>query len=210
MIRACVGDWQADGGETASPMEEIVSMEEVSYDDGTKKRRVQVRRDENHFVVTIDGQPYRVQAELLQPGQLQITFGNKVYKCVVAQEGDRRFVFLEGQMYELKKLETAALATQEVDLHDESQALGEEQEGDVVAPMPGRVVKVLVKEGDIVETGQDLIIVEAMKMENRISAPYGGRVTRIHFQEGDQVGDGTPLMDLEPLNTDFEVEEVQY
>jgi len=160
-------------------------------------------------VVTIDEQPYVVQAELISPGQLQITLDNKVYTCVVAQEGNRRFVFLDGKVYELTKLEKTALATQDLELPTESASLGEDQEGDVVSPMPGRVVKVLVKEGDPVEVGQDLIIVEAMKMENRITAPFAGRVTRIHFQEGDQVNDGMPLIDLEPLNTEREVKEVQ-
>lgn len=184
-------------------------MEEVNYDDGTQKRRVQVRRDKDKFVVTIDGEPYSVQAELLSHGELQITLGTKVYKCVVAQEGNRRFVFLDGKVYELIKIEQTAFAAQDLELQPESASLGEEQEGDVVSPMPGRVVKILVKEGDLVEMGQDLIIVEAMKMENRISAPYSGRVTRIHFQEGDQVSHGTPLVDLEPVQKDLEVEEVQ-
>lgn len=184
-------------------------MEEVNYDDGTQKRRVQVRREKDKFVVTIDGEPYTVQAELLSPGELQITLGTKVYKCVVAQEGNRRFVFLDGKVYELTKIEQTAFAAQDLEVQPESASLGEEQEGDVVSPMPGRVVKILVNEGDLVEMGQDLIIVEAMKMENRISAPYAGQVTRIHFQEGDQVSHGTPLVDLEPVQKDLEVEEVQ-
>lgn len=190
-------------------MEEIVRMEEVNFDDGAQKRKVQVRRDKDKFVVTIDGEPYTVQAELLSPGELQITMGTKVYKCVVAQEGNRRFVFLDGKVYELTKIEQTAYTAQDLEFQSESTSSREEQEGDVVSPMPGRIVKILVEEGELVEMGQDLIVVEAMKMENRIGAPYAGRVTRIHFQEGDQVSHGTPLVDLEPIQMDLEVEEVQ-
>ncbi|MFQ6123790.1 MAG: biotin/lipoyl-containing protein [Candidatus Heimdallarchaeota archaeon] len=184
-------------------------MEEVNFDDGAQKRKVQVRRDKDKFVVTIDGEPYTVQAELLSPGELQITMGTKVYKCVVAQEGNRRFVFLDGKVYELTKIEQTAYTAQDLEFQSESTSSREEQEGDVVSPMPGRIVKILVEEGELVEMGQDLIVVEAMKMENRIGAPYAGRVTRIHFQEGDQVSHGTPLVDLEPIQMDLEVEEVQ-
>ncbi|MFX0116194.1 MAG: biotin/lipoyl-containing protein, partial [Candidatus Hodarchaeota archaeon] len=67
----------------------------------------------------------------------------------------------------------------------------------LAAPMPGRVVKVLVKPGDMVEAAQDLIILEAMKMETRISAPFGGMVVEVNFSDGDQVEQGDKLMEIE-------------
>ena len=176
--------------------------EEMNYDDGTDERRVQVRRDQDNFVVTIDDRPYTVQAELIGPGQLQITMNNKVYTCAIAQEGNRRFVFLDGKLYELRKIEKPAYTTYEHSSPADSTILSDYSEGDVISPMPGRIVKLLVQEGDIVESGQDLLIVEAMKMENRIKSPYSGRVTCIHFQEGDQISDGAPLMEIEPLKPD--------
>ena len=177
-------------------------VEEMNYDDGTNERRVQVRRDQDNFVVTIDERPYTVQAELIGPGQIQITMDNKVYTCAIVQEGNRRFVFLDGKLYELRKVEKPAFTSYEHGALPDSTILSDESEGDVISPMPGRIVKILVREDDIVESGQDLLIVEAMKMENRIKSPYSGRVTCIHFQEGDQISDGTPLMEIDPLNTD--------
>ena len=176
--------------------------EEMNYDDGTNERRVQVRRDQDNFVVTIDERPYTVQAELIGPDQIQITMDNKVYTCAIGQEGNRRFVFLDGKLYELRKVEKTAFTSYEHGDLPDSTMLSDESEGDVISPMPGRIVKILVQEADIVESGQDLLIVEAMKMENRIKSPYSGRVTCIHFQEGDQISDGTPLMEIDPLNTD--------
>lgn len=67
----------------------------------------------------------------------------------------------------------------------------------VFAPMPGRVVKVLVSVGDEVKERQQLIIVEAMKMENPVSAPAAGKVKAIHFAQGDQVDTESPLVELE-------------
>ena len=54
----------------------------------------------------------------------------------------------------------------------------------IVAPMPGRVVRVLVAPGDIVTAGQGLVVVEAMKMENELRAPRGGTVAEVRAREG--------------------------
>lgn len=64
------------------------------------------------------------------------------------------------------------------------------------APMPGRIVKLLVAEGDTVEKGQGLLIVEAMKMENELKAPASARVERILVTEGQGVEKGARLIEL--------------
>jgi biotin carboxyl carrier protein len=66
----------------------------------------------------------------------------------------------------------------------------------VIAPMPGRVVRVLVAPGDEVATGQGLVVVEAMKMENELRAGRDGHVAAIHVQEGASVDAGTLLIEL--------------
>ena len=68
----------------------------------------------------------------------------------------------------------------------------------VRAPMPGLVVKVEVEEGEWVEAGGGLLVVEAMKMENSLTAPVGGRVGTIHVVAGQTVEKDEILMDLLP------------
>ena len=68
---------------------------------------------------------------------------------------------------------------------------------DVTAPMPGKVVRVLVAEGDPVEEGQGLIVVEAMKMQNELKAPRPGRVVRLVVQAGAAVRAGEVLATVE-------------
>jgi biotin carboxyl carrier protein len=68
-------------------------------------------------------------------------------------------------------------------------------EGVVVAPMPGMVLGLKVKEGEKVQAGQVLLLMEAMKMENAIAAPFAGTVSRVHVREGDSVGEGDRLVD---------------
>jgi len=70
--------------------------------------------------------------------------------------------------------------------------------GEVVvsAPMPGLVVRVLVPEGERVEAGARLVVLEAMKMENALRAPRAGTVARVHVREGVAVEKGAPLVTL--------------
>lgn len=69
-------------------------------------------------------------------------------------------------------------------------------EGLVAAPMPGKVVRLLVAPGDVVGRGQLLAVLEAMKMEHRLEAPRDGRVVAVHVAVGEQVEEGTILLDL--------------
>lgn len=73
----------------------------------------------------------------------------------------------------------------------------EHGEGRLTAPMPGKVVAVLVEPGAVVEKGAPLIVMEAMKMEHTIGAPTAGKVTEVLYAVGDQVADGAQLLVLE-------------
>jgi acetyl-CoA carboxylase biotin carboxyl carrier protein len=68
---------------------------------------------------------------------------------------------------------------------------------DVLAPMPGTIVDILVKEGEEVLEYQEVLILEAMKMENAIPAPVGGTVKQIKVQVNDKVATNQVLMVLE-------------
>lgn len=69
----------------------------------------------------------------------------------------------------------------------------------VKSPIPGRVWQLLVKEGDIVKVGQDVIIVEAMKMENNIASDFSGRVHKILVAQGDSVAAESAMIEIEEL-----------
>jgi biotin carboxyl carrier protein len=72
-------------------------------------------------------------------------------------------------------------------------ALAAEGRQQVVAPMPGKVIRVLVCHGEAVEAGQGLLVVEAMKMQNEIRSPKSGTVERVMVAEGQAVNAGEPL-----------------
>ena len=70
--------------------------------------------------------------------------------------------------------------------------------GSTVAPMPGRVITVLVATGDVVAAGQALLTLEAMKMEHQITSPHAGTVSEVFVQPGQQLDSGQPLVTVDP------------
>ncbi len=67
----------------------------------------------------------------------------------------------------------------------------------ILAPMPGKVIRVLVAAGDVVEAGQGLIVVEAMKMQNEMKAPKAGTIAQLNAMEGATVAVGETLLVIE-------------
>ena len=84
-------------------------------------------------------------------------------------------------------------AQQEADEQDNAPITGKT----VDAPMPGSIFKILVKPGDTVQKGQNVLVLEAMKMENNITSDYTGTVKRILVKEGKTVTAGTKLIEIE-------------
>ncbi|WP_296654049.1 acetyl/propionyl/methylcrotonyl-CoA carboxylase subunit alpha [Paraburkholderia sp.] len=112
--------------------------------------------------------------------------------------GDTRVtgrVFIDGDVFHVFCLGTAmSFEWQNLLAHAADSDHGE---GRLTAPMPGKVIAVLVEPGAVVEKGTPLVVMEAMKMEHTIGAPFGGTVTEVLYAVGDQVTDGAQLLVLE-------------
>lgn len=122
--------------------------------------------------VRVDGEPRRI--ELLDPGPPML-FLLEGRPCEVVAEGPGEYRIVGSNVK--VRVGTGAVKREAATTRGNG----------LVAPMPGRVVKVLCQLGDLVETGAPLVVLEAMKMENELVAPHGGRVTEVFVSEGNAV-----------------------
>ena len=67
----------------------------------------------------------------------------------------------------------------------------------IIAPLPGNIIELLVRPGDMIEVGQAVAVLEAMKMENELQAEYAGTVVSVNVAEGDVVQIGTEIITVE-------------
>jgi 3-methylcrotonyl-CoA carboxylase alpha subunit len=114
---------------------------------------------------------------------LSIRLGEQSMHGTVRRDGDLFHVFTNGGHHTLAYKDPMAHA-------GEAEAAG----GRLTAPMPGKVVAVMVEAGQAVKKGEPLVIMEAMKMEHTIAAPSDGMVEEVLYAVGDQVADGAPLL----------------
>ncbi len=84
-----------------------------------------------------------------------------------------------------------------VGFHNQTK-ISDQKSGQVMSPMPGLIIDILVKEGDYVQEGDTLIIQEAMKMQMKIRTPSSGTITKINTKPGNQVDKGVLLISIDP------------
>jgi biotin carboxyl carrier protein len=142
--------------------------------------------------VLLAGEPVEVDA-VDADGALSVRVGDKVFDLWLETDGDR--VGFVGSGYRA----VARVESDRSRLAGVASRVGGAGPSRIVAPMPGRVVKVLVAQGDTVAAGAPIVIVEAMKMENELSADRPGVVVGVHASEGDTVDGGAVLVTLGPV-----------
>jgi acetyl/propionyl-CoA carboxylase alpha subunit len=140
-------------------------------------------------------------------GVYRVTIGDKTLELDLVKTGAHEVsVLIDGLSYDLGLEKTdqgfAVLLRGdrfEVELKDavKGAALGRVAHAGptrLTAPMPGKIIKVLVSVGEAVEAGRGLVVMEAMKMENELKAPRGGTIQEIRVLEGQAVEMGAPLL----------------
>jgi len=118
---------------------------------------------------------------------LDVVVDGRARQVVIARTRDRIHVALDGHAWVFERVDDAA-----------GGAAGGAGSGTVTAPMPGKVVKVLVAAGDAVTAGQPLLVVEAMKMETTLAAEIDGTVKSVNASTGDTVDAGAVLVEIAP------------
>ena len=168
------------------------------YEIGDRLRVVEVLRQADGHRVIVDGRAHVVETFRVGPSGWSLIVrdeqggGRSVDAVVTGQTGNGTLdVYLDG--YRIPVHLRTGMGRRSRDV-DSVRGVGPQR---VNAPMPGKVVRVLVKAGDTVQARQGLVVVEAMKMENELRAARAGTVRDVFVREGQSVDAGTPLVAVE-------------
>ena len=156
-----------------------------------KTHKIELERAGATWRCKLDGSEFPVDVTSVQSGVLSILIGGKSYE--VKQEntalgttvvvGDRRFQATVRDPRSLRSRRSSGAA--------------EEGLKRILAPMPGKVVRILASAGTAVEAGQGVVVIEAMKMQNEMKSPKKGVVRKINVTEGSAVEAGQVLAEVE-------------
>jgi biotin carboxyl carrier protein len=143
-------------------------------------------------IVTIDGKQSEVEldgsVQVVGVGEdeVELRVGERTHVVPYVIQGSTVSFVFEGETYVAEVVDRA------------SRAKARHRDHSTSAPMPGLVLKLLVKQGDVVTKAAPLLILEAMKMEHQIVAPFDGTVTAVNCREGELVQPGVELVEVTP------------
>ncbi len=151
--------------------------------------------------LSINGKEVVIDVHELDSNSVSFSLNNKVYgigiessakgKLIVTKEGRNTKVINSGSKMVVMGKELDILLPRNSRMKGKTEVLGS-----MVAPMPGKVLKIIKKLGENVKKGDAILILEAMKMEHTIKADQDGKIEKIYFQEGEQVSHGAVLVKL--------------
>jgi 3-methylcrotonyl-CoA carboxylase alpha subunit len=144
---------------------------------------VDVQPEGGAYRVVVEGTSHLVQAHQLDDASMVLVVDGRRYRVTVVRNGREHMVAVGGEVYSLFAEGSGAPA-------DVSGVAAPE----ITAPMPGKVLQVLVQSGDRVEAGDGLLLLEAMKMESRLTAEAAGIVAEVRVAAGDMVVGGQVLV----------------
>jgi biotin carboxyl carrier protein len=153
-----------------------------------KTRIVEIERNSNGWKATLDGHGVAADVVEIAPNIFSVLLASQSHEICVTSHPDGKLILQTGRLEFVAEVHDPRSWSGR--RHGGVEAEGRQQ---IVAPMPGKIIRVLVKAGDTVEAGQGLLVVEAMKMQNQIRSPKSGTVERILSEEGQAVNSGEVL-----------------
>jgi glutaconyl-CoA/methylmalonyl-CoA decarboxylase subunit gamma len=146
------------------------------------------QRDDG-YTVTVSEKTFHAHILAAQDGAFTIQVNGQLLHVHIASDGLRTLVAIDGCVYEFIREEKKIAQSRQ----REAGRLNPE----IRSPMPGKILEVRVSEGETVETGRILVVLEAMKMENALTAEGPARVRKLHVSSGELVDLGQLLVELE-------------
>jgi biotin carboxyl carrier protein len=155
---------------------------------GKRKHVVELERNGDLCGVSIDGRSLDADAVQIAPNAVSVMIGGQSFEIHVSRSADGTLNLQCGpHEFFAEIIDPRAWRGRK---HGAVEVEGRQE---ILAPMPGKVVRLLAAVGDTVEAGQGLLVVEAMKMQNEIRSPKSGKVERLLVKEGQSVNAGQAL-----------------
>jgi biotin carboxyl carrier protein len=158
-----------------------------------KLRRLDLSRCDtgDGWLGTLDGDPIEIDARLVRPGILSLIVQGHSFRCVLDEGPLETAIQTGGQRFLVSIEDPRSLTTKR------RKAGASSGQHVIKAPMPGRIVRLMVQSGDEVAAHQGVIVIEAMKMQNELKAQRAGKVAEIKTQAGATVASGEVLLLIE-------------
>jgi biotin carboxyl carrier protein len=152
--------------------------------------RLELNQNERGWSCRVDGREVEVDAVLARPDVLSLRIGNQAYEVKCERSAGDVHLWVGSQRF-------AAEVRDPRSLRSRARAADDHGPRKLTAPMPGKVVRMLLKAGEAVEAGTGVLVVEAMKMQNEIKSPKKGTIQKILVSEGASVNAGDVLAIVE-------------
>jgi len=154
-----------------------------------KKYQLKIEeKDKTDMIVVLGKDKYNVSAEFINKQEILLRVNSKIYNIMISSNTRTYSVFVTGKCYQIEKKSVRQIL---------GESPGKLKKRDVTTSMPGKIVKIFVKEGEEVERGQPILILEAMKMQNEIKSPQSGKLISLNPKPGVSVEAGAVLFSVE-------------
>ena len=154
---------------------------------GDREEDLVIKLEDGRVSADVGGRAYDLEVRQPQPGAYLFFLNNDVHECRVNERPASFAVSIRGRNYEVTIVDLKRLRSgQNSDRHQHGVA-------EILAPMPGKIVRVQTEAGASVEKGAGVVVVEAMKMQNEMKSPRAGVVVSINVKPGDTVNAGDVL-----------------
>ena len=161
---------------------------------GEREEELRLKLEEGRVLTEIGDRVYALDVRETEPGGYLLFLNTNVHECRVTERAGLRDTFdvsVHGRSYEVSIVDPKRLRSgQNTDRHHLGVA-------EILAPMPGKVVRVQTEAGANVEKGAGVVVVEAMKMQNEMKSPRAGVVVSVNVKPGDTVNAGDVLAVIE-------------
>jgi pyruvate carboxylase subunit B len=167
----------------------------MQFKSSTGGHTFEVYINEEQSIASVNGREMPYEFILKDDGRVLFRSGTKLYKVDnITVDGSLVSFSINGHFAEATVKDEQELLLDRLGFSTASA----DSAGMLQAPMPGKILELLVAEGDDVEEGRPVVILEAMKMENELKAPVSGVVASVSVSQNDNVEKNQPLLEIEP------------